>query len=80
MGAAEGLEEVVVDVDQPRDDDMPAGVEPHGDGHCWLLAGGDQLSNAAVLDRHAASRSLGKHGQRVTEPSAHAGPPQGSLG
>ncbi|WP_204265019.1 hypothetical protein, partial [Klebsiella aerogenes] len=53
-GAGEGLVEVVMGVDQPRQHHVPAGVELAGARLCGLLASAEQLDDAAVIDDQAA--------------------------
>lgn len=72
-GAGKGLVEVVMGVDESRQDHVPAGVELAGAGLRGLLAGAEQLDDAAVFDDQAAGgveTVSGEDGEGVANPGA----------
>ena len=66
QASREGLEEMMVRVDEPRDHDVPAGIEHRGRGGRGA-ADRQQFCDDATLHHHAAGR-VGMDGQRVADP------------
>ncbi len=70
MGARKRLKEVVVRVDEARQDDMAAGVERPVDLR-FDSSQRHQFHDASALDDNPPFRSVGENGERGLDPKAH---------
>ena len=71
VGAGQGLEEMMMRVDEAGQRDVARGVENHLDRRRRLAPARDRLSDAPVLDDEAALGACRENGERVLDPGAH---------
>ena len=70
MGARQRLIEMMVGVDEARDDDVAARIEGLIAGRSRRLAGRKNLCDPAAGHDDAAARVFGKHSERIADPRA----------
>ena len=72
VGARQRLVEMMMRIDEPRQDDMARGVERRLRGEGWRLAARNAFNNLSALDHNSALGIGCEDGERVLDPQTHA--------
>ena len=71
MGARQGLIHMMMGIDEAGQDDMPACIECLIHSQGGLSANCHELGDLAVFNDQAATRAIGKTGERIADPQTH---------